>query len=164
MSPVERIIKEKLIPALFGGFPISKEFRKLLALPCKSGGTGIIAPTKNANKECNNSMELAGQLINSIKQQENRYTVSEGNIKSFRSSIKKKRKDKYLNILTLLREQLSSKYKRLNDIGQEQGSSSWLPVLPIKQLGFSLSKSEFWDAVYLRFGLSLIDFQVTVIV
>ena len=88
MSPVERIIKEKLIPALFGGFPISKEFRKLLALPYKSGGTGITAPTKNANKECNNSMELAGQLIN---------------IKSFRSSIKKKRKDKHLNILTLLR-------------------------------------------------------------
>ena len=104
MYPVKRIIKEKLIPALFDGFPISEEFRKLLALPCKSGGTGIIAPTENANKECNNSMELAGQLINSIKQQENRYTASEENIKSFRSSIKKKRKYKHLNILTLLRE------------------------------------------------------------
>ena len=42
-----------------------------------------------------------------------------------------------------------SKYKRLNDIAQEQASSSWLTVLPIKQFGFSLSKAEFWDAVYL---------------
>ena len=50
---------------------------------------------------------------------------------------------------------MSSKYKRLNDIGQEQGSASWLTVLPIKQLGFSLSKAEFWDAVYLRYGLPL---------
>ena len=42
-----------------------------------------------------------------------------------------------------------------NDIDQEQGSSSWLTVLPIKQLGFSLSTAELSDAVYLRYGLSL---------
>ena len=34
-------------------------------------------------------------------------------------------------------------------MAQEQGSSSWLTVLSIKQLGFSLSKVEFWDAGYL---------------
>ena len=42
---------------------------------------------------------------------------------------------------------------RLNDISREQGASSWLTVLPIKQLGFSLSKAEFWDALRLRYGL-----------
>ena len=71
------------------------------------------------------------------------------------SSIKKKRKGKHLNILTSLQEQMSSKNKRLNDIDQEQGSSSWLTVLPIKQPGFSLSKAEHSDAIYLRYGLSL---------
>ena len=45
MSPVEKKVKEKLIPALFDGFPISEEFRKLLALPCKLGRIGIIDPT-----------------------------------------------------------------------------------------------------------------------
>ena len=44
---------------------------------------------------------------------------------------------------------------RLNNITQEQGSSSWLTVLPIKRLGFSLSKSDFWDAVHLRYVLPL---------
>ena len=39
---------------------------------------------------------------------------------------------------------MSSKKKGSNDIAQDQGSSSWLTVLPIKQLGFSLSKAEFW--------------------
>ena len=29
---------------------------------------------------------------------------------------------------------MSSKYRRLNDVAQEQGSSSWLTVLSIKQL------------------------------
>ena len=82
--------------------------------------------------------------------------------KNRKSSIKKKRKDKHLNILASLREQMSSKNKILNDIAQEQGSSNWLTVLPIKQLGFSLAKGEFWDAVYLRYGLPLK--QLTVVV
>ena len=44
---------------------------------------------------------------------------------------------------------------RSNNIAQEQGSSSWLTVLPIKGLGLNLSKSDFWDAVRLRYGLTL---------
>ena len=46
-----------------------------------------------------------------------------------------------------------SESKRLNNIVQEHGSSRWLTGLPIKLLGFSLSKAEFWDAVYLRYGV-----------
>ena len=129
---------------LYDGFPISEEFRKLLALPCKLGGMGIIDPTENANDECNNSRELISQLTNSIKQLEHRYIVSDENIKNCKSSIKKKRKDKHLNILTSLREEVSSRNKRLNDLAQEQGSSSWLTVLPIKQLGFHYQKQISW--------------------
>ena len=44
---------------------------------------------------------------------------------------------------------------KLNDIAQEQGSCSWLTVLPIKRLGFTLSKSDFRNAVRLRYGLTL---------
>ena len=43
----------------------------------------------------------------------------------------------------------------LNDIAQEQGSSSWLTVLPIKRLGFNLPKSNYLDAMCLRYGLPL---------
>ena len=51
MFSVEMIVKEKLICALLDGFPISPEFRKLLALPCKLGGMGIIDPTENVIDE-----------------------------------------------------------------------------------------------------------------
>ena len=44
---------------------------------------------------------------------------------------------------------------RLNDRAQEQGLSNWLTVVPMKRLGFNLSKLEFWDAVRLRYGLPL---------
>ena len=80
---------------MFDGFPMSEEFWKLLALLCKLGGVGVIDSTENADKY-NNSRELTGQLTNSIKQQEHRYTVSDENIKSCKSSIKKKHKDKTL--------------------------------------------------------------------
>ena len=42
--------------ALFNGFPISEEFRELLAL--KLRGMGILDPTENANDKYNNSREL----------------------------------------------------------------------------------------------------------
>ena len=64
IASVEKIIKEKLIPALFDGFPISEEFRKLLALPCKLRWMGIIDPTENANDEYNNSRELTQTQLN----------------------------------------------------------------------------------------------------
>ena len=115
-SSVEKIIEEKLMPTLFDGFPISVEFRKILALPCKLGGNGIIDPNKNANGKYNNSREMTSQLTNLIKQQEYCSTVSDENIKNCKSSIKKKRTNKHLNISTSLRVQMSSKEKRVNNI------------------------------------------------
>ena len=155
MSPVEKIIKEKLIPALLDRFPISEDFRNLLFHFGKLGGMNIIDPTENSKDEYSKSRELAGQLTNSFKQKEHRYTASDENIKNCKSSIKKKRKGKHLYILTSLREQMPSKNKRLNNIAQKQGNSSWRTALPIKQLGFSLSKAQFWGAVYLQYWLPL---------
>ena len=94
---------------------------------------GII--TENAKDEYNNSRELTSQLTNLIKQQEHRCTMSNKNIKNCKSSIKKKRKDKLLNSLTSLREQMSIKNKRLNDIPQEQGSSRWLTMSSMRYSG-----------------------------
>ena len=61
MSPAEKIIKKKLIPVLVDDFPISEEFRNLLAFPCKLGGMDIIDTTENANNEYNNSRVLKSQ-------------------------------------------------------------------------------------------------------
>ena len=63
--------------------------------------------------------------------------------------------EKQQRTLTSLHDKISYVEIRLNDIAQEQGSSSWLTLLPIKRLGFNLSKSDFWDAVHLRYGLPL---------
>ena len=58
--------------------------------------------------------------------------------------------EKQQRTLSSLRDKISYMEIRLNDIAQEQGSSSSLTVLPIKRIGFHLSKLDFWDAVRLR--------------
>ena len=63
--------------------------------------------------------------------------------------------EKQQRTLRSLRDKMSYMEIRLNHIAQKQGSSSWLTVLPIKRLGFNLSKSDFWDAVRLRYGVPL---------
>ena len=57
--------------------------------------------------------------------------------------------------LRLLRYKISYMEIILNDIALEQGSSNCLTVLPIKRLGFNLSKSDLSDAVRLRYGIPL---------
>ena len=66
--------------------------------------------------------------------------MSNESIKNGNSSIKKKYKDKHLKILTSLREQTSSKNKRLNNITQEEDSSSCLLCYLLNNLGFNYQK------------------------
>ena len=142
MSPVEKIIEEKLIPAWFDGSPISVEFRKLLALPFKLGGMGIIGPTKNVNDEYNSPSELISQLANSTKQQRHRYTVSDENIKNCKSSIQKKRKDKNFSILNSLQEKMSSKAKDSTILLDSKAAQTDLLCYLLNNLD-NLSKPEF---------------------
>ena len=64
MLPLDKVIKQKLMPALFNDFQISEELRSLIALSCKLGGMGIINPTKIANEEYVNLRELTKKLTN----------------------------------------------------------------------------------------------------
>ena len=64
MLPLDKVIKQKLIPALFNDFPISEELRSLMALLCKLGSMGIINPVEIANEEYENSSELTKELAN----------------------------------------------------------------------------------------------------
>ena len=82
--PLDKAIKQKLIPALFSDFQVSEELRTLIALPCKLGRMGIINPLEIANEKYVNPRELTKKLTNLIIQQEHNYTVSEDEIKKIR--------------------------------------------------------------------------------
>ena len=42
--------------------------------------------------------------------------------------------------------------KRLNELNKEQGASSWLITLPLKQEGYDLHKQLFKDLIRIRYG------------
>ena len=99
MLPLDNVIKQRLIPALFNDFQISKELRILIALSCKLSDMDIIIPIEIANEEYVNSRELNKKLTSLIMLQEHSYTVSEDEIKKkskrkIRSRIQKKQMEK----------------------------------------------------------------------
>ena len=44
---------------------------------------------------------------------------------------------------------------KLLEATTELGASNWLSTLPIKSQGFYLDKQSFWDALFLRYGLTV---------
>ena len=48
-------------------------------------------------------------------------------------------------------ERAPNNLKRALDLSSEKGSSVWLTVVPLQELGFNLNKREFRDAIKLRY-------------
>ena len=50
---------------------------------------------------------------------------------------------------------MSDEQRWLNEISQQQGASTWLSTLPIKEEGYTINKTYFWDLLRLRYGWQL---------
>ena len=62
--------------------------------------------------------------------------------------------------LNELRLKFSDQQKRLNELNQEQGASSWVTTLPILDEGYDLTKQLFWDLIRMRYGWILTRLRV----
>ena len=60
-----------------------------------------------------------------------------------------------------IKEMAPRKTQRALDLASEKGSSAWLTVLPLQDLGFNLNKREFRDAVKLRYDWPVEDIPST---
>jgi len=56
-----------------------------------------------------------------------------------------------------IRDSLSLQLQRASDLNSEPGASSWLLALPLLDQDFHLTKQEFWDALHLRYGWTLLN-------
>ena len=56
-----------------------------------------------------------------------------------------------------VKDSVSGKTSRAVDLATQKGASSWLTVLPIRDMNFDLNKSEFRDAVKLRYDWDVPD-------
>ena len=56
-----------------------------------------------------------------------------------------------------LRNSLPEKTRRAVDLTAEKGASSWMTVIPVKEMDLNLNKREFKDAVNLRYDWQIND-------
>lgn len=56
-----------------------------------------------------------------------------------------------------IKNSLTLKTQRAVDLASEKGASNWLTVIPIDEMGFTLNKGEFRDALKLRYDWEIAD-------
>ena len=151
LQPVEDIIRTELIPAMLGcGAPGDPE-RAMLALPARLGGLGLTNPVHLT--DCyDHSVKLTAPLAEQIKEQ----TPFLGDIPAEKQLIKQQihqqRRAAQVTEANRLKASLTQSLQRSVSLAAERGASTWLSALPLAAHGFHLSKSEFRDAIHLRYG------------
>ena len=150
LKPLDDIITNTLIPAI-AGFKVNETDRRLLSLPVKEGGLGIGIVNEDSDEEYQRSKSITAPLATIIVLQGGDMpdTEDERSIKS--TIIKEKQaqlKEKIAAIDTILAPETKRKIQQTRD----PGVSSWLSALPLEKHGYNLNKSEFRDALALRYN------------
>ena len=79
------------------------------------------------------------------------YEITETQIRT-RNEIRKQKRDKCKLDADRLKQGLPAPLQRAMDLAQENGASTWLTTLPIREYSFNLHKGAFLDAVALRYN------------
>ena len=153
---MEDAIQQKLIPAITGRPPCSRDERTLLALPARLGGLGLADPTSIAIHEYDASREIIASMVQSIINQETTFSQDPTAANPSIIDIKRRKKEQQESEFARIYDVRESS-RRLLDCACEPGASTWLSALPVEEHGFCLSKSSFRDALSLRFGWQLPD-------
>ena len=87
-------------------------------------------------------------------------------VKSAKQTSRQKREEDVKEKVRSVYERAPNNLKRALDLSSEKGSSVWLTVVPLQELGFNLNKREFRDAIKLRYvgplRTSLLDASVVI--
>ena len=154
-APLETEIRRSLIPALTGR-PISDSDRVRLALPLRYGGLGIQDPTDTSDTEYSASTYITEELTELILSQDpDIQKLNHVKMKEKRSRVKAEREKKFQEVYASLYTSANDQEKKALEMSREKGSYSWLSALPIQELGYTLNKVEFQDALSLRFNWRL---------
>ena len=160
-DPLEDAIRQHLIPSLIGR-EVSDLERRIIALPYRYGGMGILNPTQTSDREYEASKAITAQLSTMIYHQQ--MDMSELDRETMEQTKLERRAVKeqwFRNEHEQISDVLNEKSKRLLEAAQEKGASAWLSALPIKRLGYVVNKQEFRDAVSLRYGWTIPDMPKT---
>lgn len=153
LEPLEHTIRHNLIPALTEDRVVTDDERKLLSLPARLGGIGLISPVETSDEEYEYSSKAMRILTDAIMAQQKELPDNlEVHSKEAKSAVRSSRRNHLSGVREDLRSRMNDEQKRSNEICCETGASNWLTTLPLQDKGFDLTKREFWDAIRLRYG------------
>ena len=111
---------------------------------------GLTNPSQEVASEYVASVNISGPLAQQIKSQvheppdENEIHAAQREMRQVKNQYLKEKLDQ-------VKSSIYGKTLRAVDLAFQKGASSWLTVLPIRDMNFDLIKSEFRDAVKLRY-------------
>ena len=127
----------------------------MLALPVRIGGLGITSPCHTAASEYEPSTAITKPLA--------KHSGADAELPDYhtiRTLQQSNRSDKDARLRENLEEvknALPEQTKRATDLAAEKGASSWLTVIPVKDVDFTLNKREFKHAIHLRYDWKICD-------
>lgn len=153
LSPLDDVLRSDLLPALTGRPPPSDLECTLFALPARLGGLGIRLPSKNADNELQSSLLITSPLKDHILSQDREYghDIIAEQLHN-KATTRRKNRERSVREADDLYSQLPDSLQRAVDLASERGASTWLTVLPLTDHGFTLHRSNFHDAMALRYG------------
>ena len=101
LQPLEDVIHQLFIPALFGRPPCSSTERDLYALPVRLGGLGLVNPCSAASSSFHDSEKLTAPLVALIAAQCMIQTVDRYQVCHLKQSIRKTNQPLYSHADTL---------------------------------------------------------------
>ena len=151
-QPLEDVLREKFIPAIVGR-KVSDLERRILALPVRFGGIGLLNPIETADLEYQTSIKITAILKGMIYNQETTLeNLDEDQVKRTINKTKQDKGKRLTQEFEVIKTLVDDKMKVNLDLAREKGSGSWLTALPIQALGYVLNKQEFRDSLCLRYG------------
>ncbi|EDO48836.1 predicted protein [Nematostella vectensis] len=82
-------------------------------------------------------------------------------VKSLQQAVKSERAEVLKDRADGVRDEAPRNIHRALDLAAEKGSSVWLKVLPLREMGYNLNKGEFRDAIKLRYDWPINDIPTT---
>ena len=114
------------------------------------GGMGLTNPSQVAASEYVTSVNISGPLAQQIKSQVHK-PLDENEMHAVQREMCPVKNQCLKEKLDEVKCSVSGKTLRAVDLTTQKGASSWLTVLPIRDMNFDLNKNEFRDAGKLRY-------------
>ena len=131
---------------------VAETERDGVALPVRMGGLGLVNPVNQSRQEYEASIKATGLLLKQIANQAAEPPNDE-DVASAQLCTRQEKADSARRDQEYVTTSLPLKTLREVEFIKEKDASSWLSVLPLKEMNFTLNKKEFRDAIKLRYGL-----------